>query len=285
MDNQTSPEQRPQGHTVASSTPSQKPPDRRQKRTGQPFSLWRGLQTALGAAFIVATLFTLWTPGSLAADSRDALLAESLEAESAVDQVPIVTTLDATEVEPLTNVGIVAGHYGYDSGAVCDNGLREVDLNLDIATRVQKILVDAGYPVDLMEEYDPALNGYLGAVLVSIHLDSCAYINEQATGYKVAAALSELNLAASQRLTSCLSNRYGEVTGLPYHPGSVTSDMTYYHAFSEINPDTTAAIIEAGFMNLDQQFLLEQTDLVAQGIAKGILCFLNEEPILSTVEP
>ncbi len=233
----------------------------------------------------MATLFTIWTPGSLVADSQYDSMAETLAAEGAGGEVPNVTNLEATLVEPVKNVGIVAGHYGYDSGAVCDNGLREVDLNLDIATRVQKILVDAGYPVDLLQEFDPALEGYLGAVLVSIHLDSCAYINEQATGFKVAAALSELNLAASQRLTSCLSDRYGEVTGLPYHPGSVTPDMSYYHAFSEINPDTTAAIIEAGFLNLDQQFLVERTDLVAQGIAEGILCFLNEEPVRSTVEP
>ncbi|MDY6846070.1 MAG: hypothetical protein SVP52_02915, partial [Chloroflexota bacterium] len=29
------------------------------------FTFWRGLQTVLGAAFIVASLFTLWTPSSL----------------------------------------------------------------------------------------------------------------------------------------------------------------------------------------------------------------------------
>ena len=35
-------------------------------------TFWRGLQTVLGAAFIVATLFTLWTPGSLIEGSLEA---------------------------------------------------------------------------------------------------------------------------------------------------------------------------------------------------------------------
>jgi N-acetylmuramoyl-L-alanine amidase len=52
--------------------------------------------------------------------------------------------------------------------------------------------------------------------------------------------------------------------------------MTYYHAFSEIDPVTTAAIIEAGFMNMDYRLITEETDLVADGIVAGILCFLSE---------
>ena len=105
------------------------------------------------------------------------------------------------------------------------------------------------------------------------------------TGFKVAAALSAQDVADSQRLTTCLSQRYAEITGLPYHAGSVTDDMTYYHAFSEIDPQTTAAIIEAGFMNLDYQFLTEETDQVVEGIVAGILCYLNNEAISATQNP
>ncbi len=182
-------------------------------------------------------------------------------------------------------IGIVAGHYGFDSGAVCPNGLTEVDVNLSIATLVQKALTDLGFSVDLLQEFDPRLTGYQGLVLVSIHADSCAYINDLATGYKVAAALSEENLAESQRLVTCLSDRYGQATGLPYHAGSVTPDMTYYHAFNEISGITTAAIIEVGFLNMDQQFLTEQPETAAQGITAGILCFLNHETVHPTPVP
>jgi N-acetylmuramoyl-L-alanine amidase len=249
---------------------------RRTKEAGQkPFTFWRGLQTTLAAAFIVATLFTLWTPGSLVESSLEARMAQALQSASGGETNPAVATLEATNQPRLTNIGIVAGHYGNDSGAVCANGATEAELNLKIATLVQKKLTDLGYTVDLLEEFDDRLEGYRGLLLLSIHLDSCEYINDQATGFKVAAAVAEENSAASQRLTNCISEQYGEVTGLPYHAGSVTDDMSYYHAFSEIDPQTTAAIIEAGFLNLDYQFLTEQTDLVADGIVAGIQCFLG----------
>jgi N-acetylmuramoyl-L-alanine amidase len=256
--------------------PAPQPEKPRRKRGSEPrpFTFWRGLQTTLAAAFVVATLFTIWTPGSLIDSSLEVRMAQALQADSG--EATAAAIVEATQEPAATNIGIVSGHYGYnDPGAVCANGVTEAELNLEIATLVQKALADLGYQVDLLEEFDDRLDGYKGKVLVSIHLDSCDYINDQATGFKVAAALSEENLAASQKLTTCLSEQYAEVTGLPYHAGSVTDDMTYYHAFSEIDPQTTAAIIEAGFMNMDYTFITEQTDRVAEGIVAGILCFLN----------
>lgn len=254
------------------------------KNAGQ-FSFWRGLQTALGAAFIIATLFTLWTPGSLVESGLEARMAQALQSAQNDEQVVPVTDIDA-EGQPQSNrIGIVAGHYGSDSGAVCSNGVTEAELNLQIATMVQKQLVDLGYEVDLLEEFDSRLTGYEGAVVVSIHLDSCEYINDQATGFKVAAALSTQDVADSQRLVACMSDRYSKITGLPYHANSVTDDMSYYHAFYEIAPETNAAIIEAGFMNMDYQFLTEKTDVAAEGIAAGILCYVNNEPIQSDQNP
>jgi len=245
------------------------------KPTG--FNFWQGFSTVLAAAFIVATLFTLWTPGSLVESSLEARLplvldADPLEGDNLAENIP------DSEIEgDWERIGIVAGHYGHDSGAVCPNGVTEVELNLKIATIVQKMLADMDFEVDLLQEFDPRLWGYQAAVLVSIHLDSCEYINDLATGFKVATALAAQDLPASQKLARCLSDRYGEVTGLPYHAGSVTPDMTYYHAFSEVDPKTPAAIIEAGFMNLDFQFITEETETVAEGIVAGILCFLDKD--------
>jgi N-acetylmuramoyl-L-alanine amidase len=292
MNTPPSPEQIPEGHQPAAQpedSPGLQSGERasaRQKKTNGStvFTFWRGLQTALGAAFIVATLFTLWTPGSLLESSLEARMAQALEASEDERMEAPDPTLAATQAPENLPIGIVAGHYGFDPGAVCPNGLREVDVNLEIATLVQKNLTDLGYTVDLLQEFDPQLNGYRGSVLVSIHADSCAYVNEQATGYKVAAALSEQNLPTSQRLTACLTDRYGQITGLPYH-SSVTPDMSYYHAFNEIDMETTAAIIETGFLNLDQQFLTEKSDVAAEGIVAGIVCFLNQEVLHPTPEP
>lgn len=249
------------------------------------FTFWRGLQTVFGAAFIVASLFTLWTPGSLIESGLEARMAQALESAQFEEQGVFDATLTADEQARTNRIGIVAGHYGSDPGAVCSNGVTEAELNLEIATMVQKQLTDLGYKVDLLQEFDARLTGYQGAVVVSIHLDSCEYINDQATGFKVAAALSTQDVAGSQRLVACMSDRYAKVTGLPYHAGSVTDDMTYYHAFYEIAPESQAAIIEAGFMNMDYRFLTEETDVVAKGIVAGILCYINNESIQSNQNP
>ena len=73
-----------------------------------------------------------------------------------------------------------------------------------------------------------------------------------------------------------MTNRYGKRTGMSFHAGSITRDMTVYHAFNELDPTTPAAIIEIGFLNLDRDILTNHADLIAQGIAEGILCFVRE---------
>ncbi len=248
--------------------------------SGKPtFNTWVSVQTVISVAIVVATLLTLWTPGNLFSDR---LLNEML--------LSLQTTPEATPeanwptvTPPATMpIGIVAGHWGNDSGAVCSDGLTEQEVNLRIATLVKQYLVNEGYQVDLLQEFDKKLFEYQGLALVSIHNDSCEYINDEATGFKVAAALSDLFPEKSNRLTACMVNRYQAITGLHYHSNTITNDMTNYHAFTEINANTPAAIIEAGFLNLDRQILTQQTDLVAQGIAAGILCYVRNEAVPQT---
>lgn len=238
--------------------------------------IFQNLQLVLGVGVILATLFTIWTPGEFV----------SPPTWQVAQFAPIPTLIPTSGPTVTPNlkpvIGIVAGHWGNDSGAVCPDGLTEVEINQNIATIVQKKLVDIGYSVDLLQEFDTRLTNYRALVLVSIHADSCDYINEQATGYKVAAALASPDPIQSTRLSACLRSRYAQVTGKPLHSTSVTQDMTAYHAFSEIDPGTVAAIIETGFLNLDRKFLTEDSDVAAQGIVEGILCFLNNEDITNT---
>ncbi len=231
-------------------------------------------------AAVVATLFTAWTePGLLPGGLADKFSQVLLPAEPTVSgDFPTPTA------RPLPRIGIVAGHSGNDPGAVCQpelGGVREVDINLDVANRVRTNLLNDGYEVDLLTEFDPRLAGYRAVALVSIHSDSCQYIDDQATGFKVAAALSSSYPEQATRLTNCIRSRYGKVTGLTFHAGSITPDMTKYHAFDEIDPQTPAAIIEVGFMNLDYQILTKQPDLVAQGVTEGILCYVRNEDVSS----
>ena len=240
------------------------------------------ISRTFAVALLVATLFTAWTPNSFFANNLREQLKLILTPQPGSN--PVLTP------QPQLRIGIVAGHTGNDSGAVCIDSsgqvtLTEAEVNLDLASRVQTGLVELGYQVDLLNEFDTRLNGYRAVALVSIHNDSCDFINEQATGYKVASSLDTRDVQRAQRLTACLVDRYQKTTGLTFHKGSITSDMREYHAFSEIDPETITAIIETGFLNLDQQILTKEPDRVAEGIIKGIQCFVNNESVDPTPVP
>ena len=237
----------------------------------------------VGVAILLATLFTAWTPNSLFASNLQEQLQMMLTPQAAPEE--IINT-----PQPQLRIGIVAGHNGNDSGAVCTNEDGEVDLteaevNLDIAERVKQNLESQGFLVDLLNEFDTRLNGYRAVALVSIHNDSCEYINDEATGFKVASSLDTRDINRAQRLTACLVDRYQRATQMTFHAGSITADMREYHAFSEIDPNTITAIIETGFLNLDREILTGQPELVASGVTQGILCFINNESVMPTPFP
>lgn len=242
----------------------------------------RAIQATFGIAILLATLFT-------ALPSRGLVSGEFYDRMSLIltprpgEGVPVVS-------QPQLRIGIVAGHSGNDSGAVCYDGngnvtLTEADINLEIAALVEQQLKQKGFEVDLLREFDTRLNGYRALAIVSIHNDSCEYINDQATGFKVAAALNTNDINRANRLTACLVDRYQRATNMTFHAGSITGDMREYHAFREIDPTTVASIIETGFLNLDRDMLTRKTELVASGVVDGILCFANNENVEPTAIP
>jgi N-acetylmuramoyl-L-alanine amidase len=267
--------------SVSSSDPTSSTPPVVKTHSG---GMFRQLQLVIGVAFVIATLFTAWTEPGLLPGGLSEKLSNALTLQHSTPQASYPT------ITPRSNprIGIVAGHSGNDSGAVCSDalgGYREVDINLNVASLVREDLVAQGYDVDLLAEFDPRLTNYHALALVSIHADSCEYINDEATGFKLSAAISTKYPEQAARLTNCIRTRYTAITGLTFHSGSVTGDMTNYHAFSEINPETPAAIIETGFMNLDREILTQHPDIIAQGIASGILCFVRNEDINATQVP
>lgn len=241
-------------------------------------SAFRHMGFLVITAIFAATLFTAWTEPGLLPSTLSETFNNALPAFGTTP-LPNFPTLTP---RPSPKIGIVAGHMGNDSGAVCPDelgGVREVDINFDVASRVQAILQAEGYQVDLLNEFDDRLLAYKSVALVSIHSDSCNYVNDEATGFKVAAAMSTIYPEQAVRLTECLRARYQNVTGLNFHTGSVTNDMTSYHAFDEIDPQTPAAIIEIGFMNLDYQILTQRPDLIARGVTDGLLCYIRNENV------
>lgn len=248
--------------------------------------LMRSLIIVAAAAGLTATIFTWWTPsGFIPGSVREDLsvaIATSDAASAAVLGVPTpVVTPNYARV-----VGVVSGHRGpqNDPGAVCPDGLTEASINFAVAERVVDSLRARGYSVDLLDEFDPRLDNYQGAALVSIHANTCRDFGEIVSGYLIAGPAARVTARGNdQLLVDCISRFYGAASGLQRRDG-VTLDMTHYHNFREIHPLTPGAIIELGFMLADRAVLTERQDALAQGITDGILCFI-EPALMATQVP
>ncbi len=205
---------------------------------------------------------------------------ETLYEQQAREATPL---MPPTPTLPPRRVGIVAGHAGgNDPGAVCPDGVTEVQVNQAVARYVKTLLEGQGFTVDVLEEFDPRLNGYRALALVSIHADSCT-LSPDLSGFKLAVSSALVRsgearrLLRATRLKQCLADWYQAETGLFFHKDTVTPDMTEYHAFEEIHPETPAVIIEVGFLRGDYDLLVHHPKIPARGIAQGVLCFARTQ--------
>lgn len=285
----SAPPVRQQAAAPATAAPRKRSEGRRRavRRTVGVFGgLMRSLIIVAAAAGLTATIFTWWTPsGFIPGGVREDLsvaIATSDAASAASLGVPTaVVTPNYARV-----VGIVSGHRGpqNDPGAVCPDGLTEASINFAVAERVVDSLRARGYSVDLLDEFDPRLDNYQGAALVSIHANTCRDFGELVSGYLIAGPAARVTARGNdQLLVDCISRFYGAASGLQRRDG-VTLDMTHYHNFREIHPLTPGAIIELGFMLADRAVLTERQDALAQGITDGILCFI-EPALMATQAP
>jgi N-acetylmuramoyl-L-alanine amidase len=254
------------------------PPSKATRLAPEPEDVSMEVPSGLRRAFVVLLLvMTVGIIGYVLITNMDGLSHLSLAGGDATRIAPQEAIASATP--DAMRIGIVSGHRGNDSGSVCNDGLTEAQVNYDIAVRVAEMLRANGEKVDVLDEFDPRLRGYKAKLLLSIHADSCTYINDLATGFKVARVLDSKTPKEDDRLVACITARYKADTGMKFHANTVTADMTQYHAFHEIDAQTPAAIIETGFLYLDREMLTKHPELVAQGIYDGISCFLNgEEP-------
>ena len=174
-------------------------------------------------------------------------------------------------------IAILAGHSGgIDPGAICPDGLREVDVTTAVAARAKTILEARGYRVDILAEFDKRLSAsrrdYSPRAFVAIHADSCV---NYASGYKVARAANSAIAQEDDRLVRCVSVAYAAATLLPFHAGSITNDMTQYHGLNEIDPKSPGAILELGFLGSEYDLLKNRRALLAEGVANGVDDFMQ----------
>jgi hypothetical protein len=158
-------------------------------------------------------------------------------------------------------------------------GIAEWQVNLDIANRVARRLRERGLQVDVLPTTVPA--GYLADVFISLHCDGSH--DSGPRGYK--AAHSTRRGPYEDALLKAVIEEYGTVTGLP-RDTAITRGMTGYYAFNwrrytaSVAPHTPAAILEMGFLTspVDRSLLVGRPELVADGITRGIVRFLDEVP-------
>ena len=189
------------------------------------------------------------------------------------------------------HIGIQAGHWQEanmpaelsflrTSTGGAGGGVKEADINLKIAQKVQSILQSEGATVDLLPATVPVK--YTADAFVAIHCD--ATDSSAPRGYKVASSPASAVPNRDKALVKALYDEYGRTTGMPTND-AITNDMLYYYAFNNsrlqhtVASTTPAAIFEAGFLtnSADRSYLVNQTDEVAQGIAQGITDFLSAQ--------
>lgn len=171
-------------------------------------------------------------------------------------------------------IAIDAGHGGTDPGAVA-NGLREKDVNLDVAKRVEALLKTKGISVYMTRTTDKtiALDQRVplavksGAnAFVSIHANSAT---PAASGSETfySAALSQ-NAIDSKQLATFIQNRLYKAMD---HNNRGVKDVPYLVLRTNPMP---AALVELGFLtNSSDAYKLSTTtykDRAAKAIASGI---------------
>ncbi|MFN2136937.1 MAG: N-acetylmuramoyl-L-alanine amidase [Candidatus Promineifilaceae bacterium] len=219
----------------------------------------------------LAAVYLFFSPADGQAEVVAAVRSAGLSAPfyKAVPPKPVLQRI--AQSPPPVRIGVISGHHNYDSGAVCDDGLTEQEINYRIAAKVVEDLQAQGIRATLLEEFDDRLIGYSGTAVISIHADSCQFYSEDATGYKISGS----QLTDSTLLQNCVNEAYSTATKLPYHANTITPDMDDYHAFREINLGTPAVIIEAGFMYMDRELLTTGYETPAQAITDGLMCYVN----------
>jgi hypothetical protein len=207
---------------------------------------------------------------------------------------------------PSKRIGIQAGHYQQDSGAVCSDGTREVDINIAVANKTAEILRGWGYTVDVLPAPINNVHNYIADVFVALHTDQCA---SSYRGYKISRWKGQAGSGldgsgdASDRWVKTLWSEYGYATGLnrdviqghyapcmreyyalnPVDGGPICEGQ--YNQISGISTNTPGAIIEMGWLSGDYDFITS-TDgqlKMAKGIANAVDRFLGGHNVFSTV--
>jgi len=159
-------------------------------------------------------------------------------------------------------------------------GYTEVDLNMDVANLMKKMLTAHGIAVDIIPTTVPV--GYLADVFIALHCDSDGV--GELSGFKM--ARSQRRGPFEDTLLNTIRDVYGKATGLEYDSQHISRAMTNYYSHNwsryqhATSPFTPSVILEMGFISNDddRDLLVERQETVARAITDGLLKFLDEHP-------
>lgn len=175
---------------------------------------------------------------------------------------------------------IDAGHGGTDSGSV-KNGIKEKDINLKIAIKLQKTLEKKGYKVVMTRSDDIAIslrqraklaNQTKGDLFISIHQNS--FKDSSVHGIEV--FYHPQKETPDEELANCLQEALVQETGAK---NRYTRSATNLVVIRESK--MPACLIESAYISNEHERQLITTDdyqnKVVQGIIKGVENFLEQQ--------
>jgi N-acetylmuramoyl-L-alanine amidase len=199
-------------------------------------------------------------------------------------------------------VVIDAGHGGHDTGAIGRSGLREKDLNLDIALRAYRLLLALGVNAVLTRRDANAVRPWargnrtqqrqelLARCAIANDADAHLFVSVHANARQqnpIAYRGTETYYRKpdSARFAQVMQEEVVRATGLPdggvhYHPKSI---VVLYQT------NMPAVLVEVGYLShpADEAELLTSSfrDRAAQGIVNGIKRYVLEGGLLSRLAP
>lgn len=181
-----------------------------------------------------------------------------------------LTTL-AGVAGPNTRVVIDAGHGGKDEGAVW-GGVRESDLNLKVAKKVEALLKAKGIPVTMTRTSDTFIslsqraaiaNKYKDVIFVSIHFNA----------HRLTSVVGVETFYASEKGKVIASNIQRKVVGLVKTRNRYIKRGLTYAVLNKTK--CPAVLVECGFISNTAERRRCNTSyyqsLAAQGIVEGII--------------
>ncbi len=234
------------------------------------YSFFKALISILFTALFTATLLVTFSPGAQYIDSM----------------VPNTGDRNADNPDGIQNgpkkiIGVLPGHYGFDTGYQCGaefNFVKENDVNLRLAVMVRDYLENKGYSVDFLHEYDPELTDYTGLALVSIHSSRCD-TSDKNSGFFVTTGGKNKYPSESKRLNDCLTYHYSQNSGLDFLGENYIPGEEAFDSFDNVNDYTTISVIHTGFLGNDYRTISERTENLAKGIADGIICYVENDAV------